>query len=569
MNFTKQLSVSITGFGRRLLKCVLPEWNYWPLKPNRQRHIRRLLHFPNSSLSNLRVLFWEPGGVTGLLDISAVIATALRLRGAAVHLTMCDGAASGCMQRLKSDGIPIRNWPKRCPGCAQNYRSEVESFALPFSSLGDFVPTSRRIELRKLAYSVPAGEIFCFQYEGVDVGRFAASSVARYLMGKAMGGEVKLLREYLYSSLVCTEAAKAAIDRFQPNRLFMSQPFYTDWAPALSIAINRGIPVIILLSGYWPGHFYFNTCSLNKIDVGDISSELWEKRQAKPLSNIESGRLDSFFKLRYSTSKTADIPLSSMLLPKDELAQQLRLPRGRPVWCLFTHVNWDAVFDYGKMAFEIVNDWVIETIRAMESNRDVTWLIKIHPVEFKDKQRYGVYQLILEHFPKLPEHIRLIHPTLPVNTYGLFSILDGGVTVFGTVGLELAASGKPVILAGAPYYGGRGFTYDCKSKEEYLNLLSRANHLPHQSVCELERARQFAYIHFIQRQIPLNVFTDDERGAMTLIDNRLEQLMPGRDLAMDTICTRIMDNGDFIFPGSDNPRPLEKPFQDWKPGITK
>ena len=74
-----------------------------------------------------------------LLSVTALITTALRLRGCEAHLVMCDGVLSGCILRELPDGVAIADWPQRCRSCAGGYRRAVESFDLPYSGIGDYV----------------------------------------------------------------------------------------------------------------------------------------------------------------------------------------------------------------------------------------------------------------------------------------------------------------------------------------------------------------------------------------------------------------------------------------------
>ena len=50
---------------------------------------------------------------------------------------------------------------------------------------------------------------------------------------------------------------------------------------------------------------------------------------------------------------------------------------------------------------------------------------------------------------------------------------DYGITVRGTSGIELAALGKQVLIAGTGRYEEIGFTINPKSKKDYLNKLSK------------------------------------------------------------------------------------------------
>src|SRR5256885_16944770 len=53
---------------------------------------------------------------------------------------------------------------------------------------------------------------------------------------------------------------------------------------------------------------------------------------------------------------------------------------------------------------------------------------------------------------ELPPHVRLIRPDDDVDNVDLFRIVDAGVTIRGTVGLELPRLGVPALTAGG---GGR------------------------------------------------------------------------------------------------------------------
>src|SRR5256885_13780895 len=59
---------------------------------------------------------------------------------------------------------------------------------------------------------------------------------------------------------------------------------------------------------------------------------------------------------------------------------------------------------------------------------------------------------------ELPPHVRLIRPDDDVDNVDLFRIVDAGVTIRGTVGLELPRLGVPVLTAGAGDSARRGVT---------------------------------------------------------------------------------------------------------------
>jgi len=421
-------------------------------------------------------------------------------------------------------------------------------FTLPCFGIGDLVTEERRSELRALAQRASVDEMVTVQHCEVEVGQIAGSSIIRYFKGRSMEGHEDIAQEYLYASLVNTEAAMAVIERFKPDRLFMSHGCYVDYGAALSVAANAGVPVTV-----WGGAKMEHRCYITTInqstsrDYQKLSEAAWRQRKAQPLTPRENKRLDSYLDARYTTDRSIDMRVSNPPATSDELRRKSDLPDGKPVWCIFAHLSWDNAFDFAPMAFETVESWTLDTIQTIIALPEVTWLVKIHPVEaYTDTAVHGMQSLIEKHFPELPRHIRIIPADSDINTYGIYSIADGGATVFGTSGLEMAVLGKPVIVAGEAHYAGKGFTYDTLTKSEYLELLHNASRLPPLSPRQRELARQYAYSYFIQRQIPLRMI-DKRQGHWGPLDYRkLDLLRPGQDRALDMICERILDGRDFI-----------------------
>ncbi len=231
----------------RLLPLNLKRSRGWRLaRSEKQRLIRDLLAKADSGspYAGKRVLIWEPGGMQLLLTRDAIIATALRMRGVEVRSVICDGAPSACILRGIESEQPVSLWGRRCPSCFRVYADEADTFDLPYDDIGELVPEERRSELRALAREVPADELATFRYREVEVGQFAVYSTRRYFKGCSIEGREDIAREYLYAALVNTEAAVEAIARFRPDRLFMSHGIYVDYGPAVSVAMNAGIPVI-------------------------------------------------------------------------------------------------------------------------------------------------------------------------------------------------------------------------------------------------------------------------------------------------------------------------------------
>lgn len=534
----------------RLFPLELKRSRGWRLTEREQQHlIQRLLTKVDtrSPYAGKRVLFWEPGGMRAHLARHAVIATTLRLRGVEGQLVICDGTPSACIQREIRSGTPPSRWGEGCPDCFRLCGERAAMYNMPYVGVGSLVSEERRSELRALVGGLPSDKLVTFKHRGVEVGRFMNSSLIRFLQGKPPEGHEEVAREFLYGSLVYTEAAITAVKCFKPDYVFMSHGSYVDYGTALAVATNAGIPVTHWGSSYLENHYYMCTVTQSTNRSRQVlSKEAWQQRAEQPLSPKENALLDSYLNARYTAGLSFDIRSPQKPDKPEELRSKLDLPSDKPVWCVFLHLSWDNVFNLAPMAFDTVESWVLDTLQTIIALTEVTWLVKIHPAEVSTNTLLGMQSLIKDNFPHLPPHVRIIPPDSDINAYGLYQLLDGGVTIFGTAGLELTVLGKPVILAGDTHFGNKGFTCDALTKEEYEALLRQAARLPKLSPEQHALARQYAYSYFIQRQIPLRVLKDGYSGRGPLDYRKLDLLLPGNDKALDMICERILEGGDFI-----------------------
>ncbi len=494
------------------------------------------------------VLFWVPGGMPVMLDVEGAIAAALRLRGVHIHAVICDGPFRACVRREIKDGVPVTGWEEACHECKAQTSAVLEGMDIPYSFIGDFVPELKRAELWDMTASVEWETLDGLHYGKVNVGKNARSAITRYLKGEDLADHEEVVREYAFSTLVCAAASVCALERLSPSRIFMSHGTYADWGPALQTAFLDKIPVTAWMGSYLTARFYFRHVEdLVRIDFHNLSQVAWDECKNSGLLPIQNVRLDNFLVNRYKKHISFDMKqLKPYTGDMEKLRQKYVADTNRPVWGIMCHINWDCVNDYSPMAYDSFDEWVLDTIREIVNIQDVSWLIKIHPAEAWDNPASGVQSLINRHFPSLPPHIRVLPAEEEISPLEFFEIVDGGVTVYGTSGLELTLHGKPVILAGEAHYGGKGFTYDGLHPDSYVHLLRQVASLPRLNEEQLLLARRYAYCYFIQRQVPLSVVNDPNSKWWNFQYKKRNLLLPGRDPFIDFICERILDGKDFV-----------------------
>jgi len=329
----------------------------------------------------------------------------------------------------------------------------------------------------------------------------------------------------------------------------MSHGVYVDWGPALHLAFERGIPVTGWKASYLSSHFYMrHVADPLRIDFKKLSNEAWERLRSRDLTPAEEARLEQFLVNRYHNKISFDMKSLKTYRKDVSDLKDKYAPGDKPVWAVLAHINWDSVSDYSPMAYPSFDDWMIDTIKHAIEITDVQWLIKIHPIEAWDNPASGVQRLVEREFPNLPPHVRVIPAEEDISPANMFELIDGGVTVYGTAGLELALMGKPVILGGEAHYGGLGFTHEGLTPIVYRQLLRKAAQLGPLNAEQRANVRKYAYSHFVLREIPLPVVRDPSSQWWNMQWDKRELLLPGNEPFIQFVCDRLIDGKDFSMP---------------------
>jgi hypothetical protein len=223
-----------------------------------------------------------------------------------------------------------------------------------------------------------------------------------------------------------------------------------------------------------------------------------------------------------------------VILAADEVRRSLGLDPARKTAVVFSHILYDATFFYGDNLFDDYEHWLVETVRAAIANPRLNWVVKVHPVNVWRARMDGAELVQLEaqtlerHFGALPDHVKLMPADTSINTFSLFDVADYGLTVRGTIGMELPCFGIPVVTAGTGRYSGRGFTIEPTSREDYAAVLARLHDVPRLGDEAMRRARRHYYGALTLRPVPMRSFifdyhADKTRGAASAYDAVLQR----------------------------------------------
>ncbi len=491
-----------------------------------------------------KVLFWVPGGYVGLLNVEILIGLILKIRGFKTHFIICGGIYKACARRFDFPDMPVFEWSDYCRKCKKEQSELLEKFNMDYSYIGDYISDKKKKELFEMIKSIKYVTIKKVSYNGNIIGKYIYSSINRHTRSMPFENNKELISEFSYTALIVAAASESAINKTNPDRVYMSHGVYVDWGPALMNALNKKIPVISYVTSYLDNHFYFGTVTKSGETFQSIKDNKWKLIKKHNLTEKENTKLNIFINKRYQKSKSYDMKniLAKYEGNNEKYFKKYNINGSKPIWGIMTHITWDSVIDYFPMIHDDLDGWLLHTIQEIKCNKNVQWLIKIHPSEKIDNPDSGAQNLIENKFPELPEHVKLIKMDDDISPLDFYNLIDGGITVFGTGGLELSLMSKPVILAGKPHYANKGFTYDSEDRIHYSNMLKNAGEIYQLDKEKVELARKYAYNYFIQRQIPFNVV----KNQFEIDYNKLNLIKPGKDRIIEFIYNHIIDGNDFI-----------------------
>lgn len=361
-------------------------------------------------------------------------------------------------------------------------------------------------------------ELLTFEYEGARVGRHAISTAFRiHKLGSfdlKLADHRRMLAEQIARGMEYAKAAKRMLEKFEPDLFVCTDKGYSPKGELFDNCLSSGIDSVSWDIGHRSNSLLLKRFTFENRDQHNttLSPELWELVRNLNWSDAYAEQLNAERLDCYATGEwysVAGTQVNKRFMDPDEIRQNLGLDPRKKTAVIFPHILWDATLFWGKSLYPNYEDWLIETVRAACKNDQVNWVIKIHPAHIGKGLREGFKvepaeaKALAKHIGQLPPHVFMIPAESSMSTYSLFELMDYCITVRGSVGIEAAMLGIPVLTAGEGCYDNKGFTIDSESREEYLEKVSRIHTIPRLSPTEQELAQRFAYGYFILRILRL------------------------------------------------------------------
>lgn len=459
----------------------------------------------------------EPGEISQQADVGQKILMFTTLRYWVEHSILLSLALTGQGHQVTLAYLPVNNWRvsmnrfdlRRQNAYAHSILQPLEKLVRPVSILdikksGQPLPQAldqaiQAVSLRDVQYTL--------QIEDVNTqGSGAAESDLYHL---------RLERN--------THAAQAALKIMQSNRpdvVLTPNGSILEMGAVYQAARWLDIPVVTYEFGEQRGRIWL---AYNDEVMLQNSTELWQAWKDQPLTNSELGQIRALYASRQNASLWENFSRRWQGLPSqggEQVRQALGLDN-RPLAVLAANVIGDSL-TLGRQVFSRdMTEWLQRTLRNFSQRPQTQLVVRIHPGERYTKGP-SVADVIHACLPELPENIRLVAASDPINTYDLVEVADLGLVYTTTVGMEMAMSGVPTIVTGHTHYRDKGFTLDPQDWEDYFELLNRVLQEPHNARLDRQQvdlAWQYAYRFFFNYPLPFPwhmLYFFDELGEWSL-----------------------------------------------------
>jgi hypothetical protein len=369
------------------------------------------------------------------------------------------------------------------------------------------------------------GDVIERTFHGIGAGTIALSSTIRQLGSRStrltaldlgQKADRNLVERRLAKSILATVCAERVLEELRPDLVVFGGTEYTPTAELFELCLRKEVSAVVYDVAHRSSRLMLKRyTSSNKGDpCASLSSETWEMLKRLEWTDEVQRAIDDELRAGYATGDWYGACWTqSGKHPEDAARLKARwgLDPQRKTAVIFSHVLWDAPLSWAKPLFPTFESWLAASVGAACRNPKLNWVVKIHPASMaKEGHSTGEpaeVRLIRERIGPLPRNVVILPAESDISTDSVLAITDYCVTVRGTVGIEAARLGIPVLTSATARYSHRGFTIDSESVEEYVQALASLDQIPPLNEEQRQLANRFAYGLFVLRPLTMTSVT--------------------------------------------------------------
>ena len=323
-------------------------------------------------------------------------------------------------------------------------------------------------------------------------------------------------------------------EKYQPKIYLTTHTQYSSYGIPCRCFAKKGVQIIetnddliLFYKKFSTPKFNEGTKNLISLKLNEITFDNQKMLEIDELLNKRvTGKEEQIdVKMAYHNKKVYDIK---------DLKNELNITNDYPFVFIFAHVFADAPRCLTKkLLFKDYFDWLDQTLKHLPNNQKVNWIIKPHPSSKTYNEIGQVKKMIDELNTK--NNIYLCPENL--STASVINCAKAIITGQGTVGMEFACFGIPVVIIGSAFYSGFGFNIEPKSPKEYFKILENIHLQQPLNHNQIDTAKKVIYSFF-------SLSNKD----YSLIDTKIKDLVWGCSqeknlvLAFELMTERLKEN---------------------------
>jgi hypothetical protein len=240
------------------------------------------------------------------------------------------------------------------------------------------------------------------------------------------------------------------------------------------LASNKGVPVV-LVSGNFVREFNGPEAPFTYSNIVTVSNSYLLKYRNNIESEIErylseyfSGKADINSKNAFNNKQT---------LTRAGFLREMKVGNEhQKIIFIMPHCFSDAAHGGGSMLFRDYYDWLIKTLEHIKHIKGVLWVVRPHPGAYM----YNEARIVEELVQSINQNnVRLCPADLSTKT--VLQVADVIVTVRGTIAIEAAIFGIPVVTCGKLPCPLDEPVIAAKTQKHYFEILDNIKDLPRPS----------------------------------------------------------------------------------------
>lgn len=479
-----------------------------------------------------------------------ILSYALRLRGVQIFPIYCDAVQS--VECNYFGGVwNSEGFEKNCKNCVNQSQKLWQNNSFPALKLSQYLQSDEIKEITTKVECLDAEQWVTYTEEGFPFGLWAKD----ILVNNYVVGDYHLIPDYhllglshLRNLLLLKVAYEKIINNIELDRVISNDSCYGMWAILQKLCKKKNIPFY----SHWIGGRKGTWCyACNDGAMNLDFSKPWKRFSRISLNERQKSKVQSWLEGRI---KGNDMVFNTASLAKHHTDKfdLLRIDPEKPTALLAANLIWDLAALNKQLIFSDMIDWIAETINWFTAHPEFQLIIRPHPAELSPAlpatnervevglSKRGIY---------LPENVFLLSPKVALTAYDLLPFAKVGLVYTTTLGIEMAATGLPVITNAKSPYRGFGFTLDPCCQKEYFELLERT--LLNKKILGIESQVDLAYkfilFYHYHYYIKTNIMEHTLGETPKLKIKSAADLLPGKNQFLDYVVESIISGLPIVF----------------------